>query len=118
MGDEYAWSSPKGTSHHPDSSSPIATVEPAHHRVRAHGTGTAVLSLRPTRSAESLIPQRAGSSSTIVRMTAPPKAYMPGTMCESTHPARTTAAHPRYRPSLTAHAKSPRNSTARERLKE
>ena len=51
-------------------------------------------------------------------MTAPPNAYMPGTMCESTHPASTTAAHPRYLPSLMAQAKSPRNSTASERLKE
>ena len=53
-----------------------------------------------------------------MRMTAPPKAYMPGTMCDSTQPASTMAAQPRYLPSRIAHAKSPRNSTASERLKE
>ena len=53
-----------------------------------------------------------------MRMTAPPRAYMPGTMCESTQPASTTAAQPRYLPSRTAQAKSPRNSTASDRLKE
>src|ERR1700729_3221244 len=118
MEDEYACSSPKGTSHQPESNSPIATVDPAHHRVRLAGTGAAVSSLRQIRTVESVIPQRAGSSSMIVRMTAPPSAYMPGTMCESTHPASTTAAHPRYRPSRIAQAKSPRNSTASERLNE
>ena len=53
-----------------------------------------------------------------MRMTAPPSAYMPGTICESTVPASTTAAQPRYLPSRTAQAKSPRNSTANDRLNE
>ena len=118
MEDEYACRSPKGTSHHPESKSPIATVEPAHHSVRVRGTGAAASSLRQIRKAASVIPQRVGSSSTIVRMTAPPSAYIPGTMCDSTHPANTTAAQPRYLPSRTAQAKRPRNNTARERLNE
>ena len=54
----------------------------------------------------------------IVRMTAPPNAYIAGTMCESTQTASTTAAHPRYLPSRTAHAKRPRNKMASERLNE
>ena len=116
--DAYACSSPKGTSHHPDSNSPMATVEQAHHKMRARGTCTAVASPRQKCSAESPIPQRAGRSSTTVRMAAPPRAYMPPTMCERMQTASTRAVQPRYLPSLTAQAKSPRNSTASDRLKE
>ena len=43
---------------------------------------------------------------------------MPGTMWERTQPASTIAAQPRYLPSRMAQAKSPRNSTASDRLKE
>ena len=53
-----------------------------------------------------------------MRIAAPPRAYMPPTMCERMHTASTIAAQPRYLPSLTAQAKRPRNSTASDRLKE
>ena len=118
MEDEYACSNPKGTSHHPESNTPIATVETAHHRMRARGSWTAVRSPRQMCSAESAIPQRAGRSSTTVRTAAPPKAYMPGTMCERMQTASTIAAQPRYLPSRTAQAKSPRNRMASDRLNE
>ena len=53
-----------------------------------------------------------------MRITAPPSAYMPPTMCERMHTASTIAAQPRYLPSLTAQANSPRKSTASDRLNE
>ena len=96
----------------------MPTVETARHSVRVRGTGSLTSTLRHTSSVESPMPQRAGSSSTRVSRTAPPRAYMPGTMCESTHTASTRAAQPRCRPSRTAQANSPRKRTASDRLKE
>ena len=47
MDDEYACSSPNGTSHQPVSNSPMPTVDPAHHKVRVHGTGAAAAVTAP-----------------------------------------------------------------------
>ncbi len=96
----------------------MPTVDPAHHSVRVQGTRGRGGLLRQNSSPPSAMPQRTGSSSMTVRISAPPSAYMPGMMWERTQPASTTAAQPRYLPSRTAQAKSPRNKMASDRLKE